>query len=69
LRGAYSNWFAAGKGEEIILNGVRDEQWRILVGEDAVTMDAMVRAQPEAAYKPGFYQDLLAAGVSNQVDL
>ena len=34
----------------IILQGVRDERWRILVGDDAHALDAAVRANPEAAY-------------------
>jgi len=29
---------------------VRSGAWRILVGEDAKTLDAVVRAKPEAAY-------------------
>ena len=33
-----------------ILDGVRSGAWRILVGEDAKTIDAAVRAKPEATY-------------------
>jgi NAD(P)-dependent dehydrogenase (short-subunit alcohol dehydrogenase family) len=33
-----------------ILEGVRAGAWRILVGEDANTLDAAVRAQPQDAY-------------------
>jgi NAD(P)-dependent dehydrogenase (short-subunit alcohol dehydrogenase family) len=36
----------------IILDGVRAGQWRILVGGDAVALDAQVRADPESAYEP-----------------
>jgi NAD(P)-dependent dehydrogenase (short-subunit alcohol dehydrogenase family) len=46
----------------IILDGVRAERWRILVGEDAGRMDALVRADPEAAYTPQFF-DVLAKEV------
>jgi NAD(P)-dependent dehydrogenase (short-subunit alcohol dehydrogenase family) len=60
---------SAAQAAEVILSGVRNEQWRILVGEDAVTMDAMIREQPEAAYEQDFYQQLLAAGVFSQVPL
>jgi hypothetical protein len=38
----------------IILDGVRAGQWRILVGGDAVALDARVRADPESAYEPSF---------------
>ena len=33
-----------------ILDGVRSGAWRILVGQDAQTLDAAVRTKPEAAY-------------------
>ena len=36
----------------IILDGVRDGKWRILVGDDAHLLDERVRADPEAAYGP-----------------
>ena len=39
----------------IILDGVRSGAWRILVGRDAVLIDAAVRDRPEAAYD---YKDL-----------
>lgn len=39
---------------EIILNGVRDQRWRILVGHDAEQLDVRVRASPEAAYDDDF---------------
>ena len=45
---------------EIILDGVREGRWRILVGPDAMVLDQAVRSQPEAAYDPQFYT-LLAA--------
>ena len=38
----------------IILDGVRDRRWRILVGRDAEQVDARVRANPEAAYEDDF---------------
>ena len=41
---------SAAQAATIILDGVRSGAWRILVGEDAKTIDAMVRAKPEAAY-------------------
>jgi len=36
----------------VILDGVRDDKWRILVGEDAHALDKAVRNDPEAAYDP-----------------
>jgi NAD(P)-dependent dehydrogenase (short-subunit alcohol dehydrogenase family) len=37
----------------VILDGVRSNRWRILVGEDAHRLDEQVRADPEHAYEPG----------------
>jgi NAD(P)-dependent dehydrogenase (short-subunit alcohol dehydrogenase family) len=48
----------AAQAATIILDGVKAERWRILVGEDAGKMDALVRADPEAAYEPAFFQRL-----------
>ena len=44
---------------KIILDGVREERWRILVGPDAVALDQAVRAHPEQAYEHGM-ADLVA---------
>jgi NAD(P)-dependent dehydrogenase (short-subunit alcohol dehydrogenase family) len=41
---------SAAQAATIILDGVRSGAWRILIGKDAEMLDAMVRAQPEAAY-------------------
>jgi NAD(P)-dependent dehydrogenase (short-subunit alcohol dehydrogenase family) len=41
---------SAAAAATIILDGVRSGAWRILVGDDANTLDAAVRAKPEAAY-------------------
>ncbi len=38
----------------IILQGVRNETWRILVGADAVSLDLAVRQDPDGAYDPAF---------------
>jgi hypothetical protein len=40
----------AAEAATVILDGVRAGAWRILVGEDAGMLDALVRAKPEAAY-------------------
>jgi NAD(P)-dependent dehydrogenase (short-subunit alcohol dehydrogenase family) len=45
----------AAQAATIILDGVRTERWRILVGDDAQALDSMVRADPEQAYEPEFF--------------
>ncbi len=47
----------AAAAAEVILEGVKAEHWRILVGDDARQLDARVRAAPEAAYDDKFYED------------
>ena len=44
----------AEQAATIILDGVQASRWRILVGDDAHRLDAMVRNDPEAAYTPEF---------------
>ncbi|MCH2099787.1 MAG: SDR family oxidoreductase, partial [Pseudomonadales bacterium] len=44
----------------IILAGVRDERWRILVGEDAALLDAAVRGDPEGTYDLDFFDRAMA---------
>jgi NAD(P)-dependent dehydrogenase (short-subunit alcohol dehydrogenase family) len=41
---------SAAQAATVILDGVRAGAWRILIGGDAATIDAAVRAKPEAAY-------------------
>lgn len=50
----------AAQAAEIILDGVRNDRWRILVGADAVRMDQLVREAPEEAYEPNFLERLAA---------
>jgi hypothetical protein len=40
---------------------VRAQKWRILVGKDAEFLDTSVRADPENAYTPEFYQRLISS--------
>jgi NAD(P)-dependent dehydrogenase (short-subunit alcohol dehydrogenase family) len=40
----------AAQAATIILDGLRRDEWRILVGDDAVALDQSVRADPLAAY-------------------
>ncbi|HLZ83961.1 MAG TPA: SDR family NAD(P)-dependent oxidoreductase [Caulobacteraceae bacterium] len=45
----------AAQAATVILDGVRADRWRILIGEDAHVLDSMVRADPEKAYEPEFF--------------
>lgn len=46
---------SALEAARIILDGVRAERWRILIGRDAEELDARVRAAPERAYEKDFF--------------
>jgi len=48
----------AATAATVILDGVKADCWRILVGDDAHRMDEMVRAEPEKAYEPEFFERL-----------
>ncbi len=52
----------AARAATIILDGVRNDAWRILVGEDAHALDRMVRASPESAYETSFVVALQQQG-------
>ncbi|WFU52849.1 SDR family NAD(P)-dependent oxidoreductase [Bradyrhizobium pachyrhizi] len=52
---------SAAAAAKIILDGVKAERWRILVGDDAHLLDERVRKTPEQAYTPDFYQGIVAA--------
>jgi NAD(P)-dependent dehydrogenase (short-subunit alcohol dehydrogenase family) len=45
---------SAKRAATIILDGVKAERWRILVGDDVTRLDRRVRADPERAYDPKF---------------
>jgi NAD(P)-dependent dehydrogenase (short-subunit alcohol dehydrogenase family) len=49
----------AAAAAKIILDGVRADRWRILVGNDAHKLDERVRQSPEKAYTPEFYQSVV----------
>jgi NAD(P)-dependent dehydrogenase (short-subunit alcohol dehydrogenase family) len=49
---------SAAQAAKIILDGVRGEKWRILVGDDAHYLDEQVRKDPESAYTAAFYENL-----------
>ncbi len=48
----------AAEAATIILDGVKNNEWRILVGKDAKRLDEMVRETPETAYEESFIQRL-----------
>jgi NAD(P)-dependent dehydrogenase (short-subunit alcohol dehydrogenase family) len=50
----------AAAAAKIILDGVKAERWRILVGDDARRLDERVRQTPEQAYDAEFYQSFVA---------
>jgi len=59
----------AAQAATIILDGVRNEHWRILVGEDAQVMDRLVRGFPDEAYEPSFLDRAQAEGQLSGMDI
>lgn len=53
----------AAQAATVILDGVRAERWRILVGDDAVSLDELVRQYPHDAYSDAFLPHLKARGL------
>jgi NAD(P)-dependent dehydrogenase (short-subunit alcohol dehydrogenase family) len=51
---------SAAEAARIILDGVKAERWRILVGADAHVIDEMVRQSPERAYDTEFFDEFAA---------
>tara|TARA_B100000427_G_scaffold317264_1_gene313195 strand:+ start:422 stop:1399 length:978 start_codon:yes stop_codon:yes gene_type:complete len=52
----------AAQASEIILNGILENRWRILVGDDAAVIDELVREDPESAYQTEFLQRIVDRG-------
>jgi NAD(P)-dependent dehydrogenase (short-subunit alcohol dehydrogenase family) len=52
---------SAAEAATIILEGVKADRWRILVGSDAHLMDRMVRDDPDHAYEEQFFARFAAA--------
>jgi NAD(P)-dependent dehydrogenase (short-subunit alcohol dehydrogenase family) len=46
----------AAAAATVILDGVKADRWRILIGEDAQRIDDMVRQSPERAYDVDFFE-------------
>lgn len=59
------NGFDPEEAAKIILQGVRDERWRILVGADAEALDEAVRDAPEDAYEREFMETRVAPVLSS----
>jgi NAD(P)-dependent dehydrogenase (short-subunit alcohol dehydrogenase family) len=51
---------SASTAATIILDGVKADRWRILVGEDAHKIDEWVRRSPERAYDADAFEELVA---------
>jgi NAD(P)-dependent dehydrogenase (short-subunit alcohol dehydrogenase family) len=49
---------SAAEAATIILDGVKADRWRILVGADAHKLDQKVRQAPERAYDIDFFEEL-----------
>ena len=47
---------SAAQAAKIILDGVKADRWRILVGDDAERIDQRVREAPERAYDLDFFE-------------
>ena len=50
----------AAEAAKVILDGVKGDRWRILVGQDAHKIDEWVRRSPEQAYDVDFFQRFAA---------
>jgi len=48
----------AAEAAAMMIQGVRDERWRVLLGEDAHALDKLVREAPEQAYEDSFFKRL-----------
>ncbi len=57
----------AKEAASVILDGVRNNRWRILVGDDAAAIDQRVRESPEHAYEPEFFENMTASGILDQL--
>jgi NAD(P)-dependent dehydrogenase (short-subunit alcohol dehydrogenase family) len=53
---------SAAEAAKIILDGVKAERWRILVGRDAEQLDQKVRGAPERAYDLDFFEEFARDG-------
>lgn len=54
---------SSAEAATVILEAIKRDEWRILIGADAVALDTMVRSEPENAYTSDFFTRLRAGGV------
>jgi len=59
---------SADQATTVILDGVRRDAWRILVGDDAQALDRLVRERAETAYDKSFVQALREQGHLQMLD-
>src|SRR5258705_10698114 len=52
----------AAAAAAVILDGVKADRWRILVGYDAQQLDGRVRRAPGEAYEAKFFEDFATEG-------
>ena len=52
----------AGAAATVMLDAVKSGTWRVLIGDDAVALDAALRAQPTEGYTESFMTQLQADG-------
>jgi NAD(P)-dependent dehydrogenase (short-subunit alcohol dehydrogenase family) len=52
---------SAAGAARIILDGIREDRWRILVGHDAVRLDRIARQDPERLYEPASLESVQKA--------
>jgi NAD(P)-dependent dehydrogenase (short-subunit alcohol dehydrogenase family) len=50
----------AADAAALILDGVRNQEWRILLGNDAHLLDEKIRSDPERAYEGSAMRDIIA---------
>lgn len=53
----------AAQAAKVILDGVRANEWRILVGDDAFALDELVREMPAQAYDESFAEIMSARNI------
>jgi len=53
---------SSAQAATVILDGVRNEKWRILIGDDAQALDRVVRENPEEAYEESLMQRMQEEG-------
>src|SRR5438270_9675824 len=68
--GIFEALTSAAQAATIILDHVKADRWRILVGADAHKVDEMVRQSPERAYDIAFFDEFArAAGWTERLSL